>query len=236
MESMISKKKCRHNLHSWTFFSTSSTILWQASPPQQVGKECLQRLFEDGSSEETLRHCVKPSLNEKTPGVLERSSPARPMGYGSLEEGQPAPAGSAISGRRKVAGLILAIACALAVASIVILQHGSDMGIELVVKPPHSEKKVVNAAEDATMDFANHDVTAAALKAEQEARANYAKMMASALKAEAKAHKDGQKATAISLKLEDKREHAKLEEQQQRAERWASYVGHVQISISVQRL
>jgi hypothetical protein len=143
------------------------------------------------------------------------------MGYGSLEEGEPAATGAAVSGRRKIAGFLLVISCALAVTSYVVLQNDMQLGgVELDVNPPRSEKKVVHAAEDATISFANNDVTAAALKAQQEARAQYAKMMSSALKAEAQAHKEGQKATAQSLKLEDKEEHQKMEQQQQRAMRY----------------
>lgn len=51
-----------------------------------------------------------------------------------------------------------------------------------MVKPISSEPHMVHAAESATANFANNDVSRAVLKAQQQAKAQYQAMMASALK------------------------------------------------------
>lgn len=140
---------------------------------------------------------------------------------GEVEMGSaPAQAGGLnISGRRVAGAILVLTCCTLALGYHMAGEEGvGDFG--LLTKPPKSEGKVVDAAEDATIDYASHDVTAAALKAQKEARENYQKMMSSALKAEAQAHKNGEKATARSMIEEDKRERRKMELQQNRAMRY----------------
>ena len=51
-----------------------------------------------------------------------------------------------------------------------------------MAKPISSEPHMVHAAESATANFANNDVSRAVLKAQEQAKAQYQAMMASALK------------------------------------------------------
>lgn len=123
------------------------------------------------------------------------------------------------AGRRK---LVLAMACTCAAAVGALAVHGEAAGIkrlELAVKLPAGEQKIVRKAQDASLQFASSDVTEASIKAQQAAKKQYEAMIASALKAEAQAHKLGEKASEMSLKAADDAEHRKLVKQQQRAMR-----------------
>lgn len=51
-----------------------------------------------------------------------------------------------------------------------------------LAKPISSEPKMVHAAESATANFANNDVSRAVLRAQEQAKKQYQSMMASALK------------------------------------------------------
>lgn len=124
-------------------------------------------------------------------------------------------------GGRRALTLAVACTCAVAVAGGV-FGGGQKTGIrryELVVTLPKTEKKVVRKAEDATLNFADSDVTEASIKAQQAAKKQYQVMIASALKAEAQAHKVGEKASELSIKAADNEEHKQLMKQQQRAMR-----------------
>mmetsp|Transcript_5303 Transcript_5303/g.8486 ORF Transcript_5303/g.8486 Transcript_5303/m.8486 type:complete len:153 (-) Transcript_5303:97-555(-) len=103
-----------------------------------------------------------------------------------------------------ISGLLAAFALALLAS-----QHGPRVS-ELMGLPDPHEHHMVKAARSATMSFANKDVTAAVLKAEQTAKAQYARMMASALKSEAMAHKAGEKATERAMLTQAKLEKKKM--------------------------
>lgn len=104
----------------------------------------------------------------------------------------------------------------LQVSSTEISAKGSVVNSYL--QPSADEKTMVHSAESATASFADHDVSAAVLKARAEAKAEYQSMMMSALGAEAKAHKMGQKATEQALAAQEKAEKARLMQRRMRAQ------------------
>eukprot|EP00286_Rhodomonas_abbreviata_P019908 CAMPEP_0181314746 /NCGR_PEP_ID=MMETSP1101-20121128/14987_1 /TAXON_ID=46948 /ORGANISM="Rhodomonas abbreviata, Strain Caron Lab Isolate" /LENGTH=172 /DNA_ID=CAMNT_0023421869 /DNA_START=314 /DNA_END=832 /DNA_ORIENTATION=+ len=123
--------------------------------------------------------------------------------------------------RRELVALAVFISV-LAVATLVLAASPETwMGspASLLAAPAKSEKGLVTAAMHATRSFADHDVTAAVLKAQQQAKAAYEKMMGSALKVEAKAHKEGQEATEQALASQASAEQQRIDRRRMRAMR-----------------